>query len=347
MKVLNSYKSAKDLDGDILSKTKYTLVSVLILYSLLLAGCGSAGRSPSPPAQSGHSSNFDALEEDAQGREDSSQSTALRTTVEQPLFPESDGSLVYSNELLSLDASSASQGYLLLEYLGEAGKIKLQIKTPDGTLYSYPLKAAQKRSFPLTGGSGIYQITVLEHAYDDLYAVAFSQEIEAAIEDEFFLFLYPNQFAWYEADSKAIEKGKEISRTSSNDLDYLEQVYLWVIENITYDNEKAESVTAEYVPDVDETLASKKGICFDYAALMVAMLRSQQIPTKLEVGYSGQVYHAWISVYLKEFGWVDDIIEFDGSSWTLMDPTLASNNDKKSVGKYVGDGSNYTVKYHY
>ena len=94
-------------------------------------------------------------------------------------------------------------------------------------------------------------------------------------------------------------------------------------------------------------MASKKGICFDYASLMAAMLRSQGIPTKLEVGYSGQAYHAWISVYLQETGWVDGIISFDGKDWTLMDPTLAAGNDRASVKKYIGDGSHYTVKYTY
>ena len=80
---------------------------------------------------------------------------------------------------------------------------------------------------------------------------------------------------------------------------------------------------------------------------MAAMLRSQGVPTKLVVGYSGDAYHAWISVYLKEIGWVDDIIEFNGKNWSLMDPTLAANNSSKSVAKYIGDGNNYTVKYSY
>ena len=80
---------------------------------------------------------------------------------------------------------------------------------------------------------------------------------------------------------------------------------------------------------------------------MTAMLRSQDIPTKLVVGYSGEAYHAWISVYLEEQGWVDNVIEFDGKSWSLMDPTLAANNDSSAVKKYVGDGSNYTEKYCY
>ena len=77
------------------------------------------------------------------------------------------------------------------------------------------------------------------------------------------------------------------------------------------------------------------------------MLRSQRIPTKLEVGYSGDVYHAWISVWTKETGWIDRVIEFKGNKWTLIDPTLASNNSSDSVRKYIGDGSNYTLKFVY
>ena len=80
---------------------------------------------------------------------------------------------------------------------------------------------------------------------------------------------------------------------------------------------------------------------------MTAMLRSQQIPTKLEVGYAGEVYHAWISCYVDEIGWVDNIIEFNGETWSLMDPTLAANNNSSAVQEYIGDGSKYVVKYTY
>lgn len=53
------------------------------------------------------------------------------------------------------------------------------------------------------------------------------------------------------------------------------------------------------------------------------------------------------STYVDDAGWVDNIIEFDGKDWQLMDPTLAANNDQASVKEYVGDGSNYIVKYSY
>lgn len=121
-------------------------------------------------------------------------------------------------------------------------------------------------------------------------------------------------------------------QNSASDLEAVEDIYHFVIENITYDEAKAESVQTGYLPDIDSTLAEKTGICFDYAALTAAMLRSQRIPAKLEIGYSGDIYHAWISVYIKDIGWIDKMIEFTGDAWTRMDPTFAAgnNNSKKS-----------------
>jgi transglutaminase-like putative cysteine protease len=80
---------------------------------------------------------------------------------------------------------------------------------------------------------------------------------------------------------------------------------------------------------------------------MTALLRTQGIPTRLEVGYSGEVYHAWISTYVDEMGWLDNLIQFDGTSWQLLDPTLAANNDATSVKDYLGDGTHYLSKFTY
>ena len=41
------------------------------------------------------------------------------------------------------------------------------------------------------------------------------------------------------------------------------------------------------------------------------------------------------------------VIEFDGNSWQLVDPTFASNNESSDVADYVGDGTNYLLKYSY
>jgi hypothetical protein len=94
-------------------------------------------------------------------------------------------------------------------------------------------------------------------------------------------------------------------------------------------------------------LQSGTGICLDYAAVMASMLRSQNIPTRLEVGYAGTAYHAWISTYIAEVGWVNGIISFDGKSWSLMDPTFAANSSQQTLKNFIGDGSNYSTKYIY
>ena len=271
-----------------------------------------------------------------------------RDSTPKVLTPSADGVTVYQNDFASIDASNTSQGYVMVKYNGANEKVKLQITCPDQSCYTYLISdRGAYDTFPLTAGNGSYTLQVLENVAGDTYTVSLTQSINVSIEDEFLPFLYPNQYVNFHADSQAVSKGSDLAKDTYSDLDVVQNIYNYVIKNISYDTEKAQNVSYGYVPDVDDTLSSKKGICFDYAALMTSMLRSQNIPTKLEVGYSGDAYHAWVSTYIDDKGWVDDIIQFDGDTWQIMDPTLAATNDSAAVKKYVGDGSHYVVKYTY
>lgn len=271
-----------------------------------------------------------------------------RDSTPKVLTPSADGVNVYQNDFASIDASNTSQGYVMVKYNGTNEKVKLQITCPDQSCYTYLISdRGAYDTFPLTAGNGSYALQVLENVAGDTYTVSLAQSINVSIEDEFLPFLYPNQYVNFHTDSKAVSKGSDLAKDTYSDLDVVQNIYNYVIKNISYDTEKAQNVSYGYVPDIDDTLSSKKGICFDYAALMTSMLRSQNIPTKLEVGYSGDAYHAWISTYIDDKGWVDDIIQFNGNTWQIMDPTLAATNDSAAVKKYVGDGSHYVVKYTY
>lgn len=271
-----------------------------------------------------------------------------RDSTPKVLTPSADGVTVYQNDFASIDASNTSQGYVMVKYNGTNEKVKLQITCPDQSCYTYLISdRGAYDTFPLTAGNGSYALQVLENVAGDTYTVSLAQSINVSIEDEFLPFLYPNQYVNFHTDSKAASKGSDLAKDTYSDLDVVQNIYNYVIKNISYDTEKAQNVSYGYVPDIDDTLSSKKGICFDYAALMTSMLRSQNIPTKLEVGYSGDAYHAWISTYIDDKGWVDDIIQFNGDTWQIMDPTLAATNDSAAVKKYVGDGSHYIVKYTY
>ena len=132
------------------------------------------------------------------------------------------------------------------------------------------------------------------------------------------------------------------------DVDALKQIYNYVVNNLTYDYDKAETVETGYLPDVDETLSTKTGICFDYAALTTAMLRSCDIPCKLQIGYTGDIKHAWIDVYIRSKGWVTGAVSFNGDSWSLMDPTFdssADSDDTEAIQDYIGNADNYTVQF--
>lgn len=271
-----------------------------------------------------------------------------RDSTPRVLTPSADGVTVYQNDFASIDASNTSQGYVMVKYNGTNEKVKLRITCPDQSCYTYLISdRGAYDTFPLTAGNGSYALQVLENVAGDTYTVSLAQSINVSIEDEFLPFLYPNQYVNFHTDSKAVSKGSDLAKDTYSDLDVVQNIYNYVIKNISYDTEKAQNVSYGYVPDIDDTLSSKKGICFDYAALMASMLRSQNIPTKLEVGYSGDAYHAWISTYIDDKGWVDDIIQFNGDTWQIMDPTLAATNDSAAVKKYIGDGSHYVVKYTY
>ncbi len=313
----------------------------------LLSGCGTAagGTIAGDRSASGKASFLGSGNTD-----DDASSGKPRDTVTDILMPEAPGTTEYHNDdgSISIDMSNTSEGYIMIRDRNDK-KVQIQITNPDGEMYPYPLVTGEEyKAFPLTCGDGSYSVKVLENTSGDMYAIGLSEDFSVTLKDEFRPFLYPNQYVDYTEDSDAIGLSRKLSEKSDSDLGFVQNVYNYVVDNIEYDTALAANTPVNYIPDIDKTLSSGKGICFDYASLMTAMLRCQAIPTKLVVGYSGEAYHAWISVYLDEIGWVDNIISFDGTDWTLMDPTLDSTNqDKEAVSEYVGDGTNYTAKYIY
>ena len=263
--------------------------------------------------------------------------------------PTASGQTTYGNSLVTIDASNSSEGYVMVRYTGRNPKIKVQISKDGVETYTYNLNSSGNYEvFPLSEGNGSYTIKVFENISGNQYSQAFSQTISVQLANELSPFLYPNQFCSYTASSAAASLADELTKNSSDELSKVADIYNWVINNISYDNDLAATVTSGYLPDVDTVLAKKKGICFDYAAVMTSMLRMEDVPTKLVVGYAGSAYHAWISVYTKENGWIDNIIYFDGNTWKLMDPTFASNgHQSEAIMKYIGDGSNYRTRFTY
>lgn len=256
--------------------------------------------------------------------------------------PIATGATTYGNDKVTIDASSTGQGYIMIKYKGSNAKIKVQIT--KGTTYTYNLNARESYEvFPLTEGDGSYSVKVFENISGNQYAQVCSQNINVALENQYAPFLYPNQYVNFNQNSNAVAVSNQVAAGATDPMDTVTRIYNYVVDNITYDTVKAATVQSGYLPNVDSTLATRNGICFDYASLMTAMLRAQDIPTKLVIGYTGELYHAWISVYLHDQGWIDNIIYFDGQNWSLMDPTFAASGGRS----HGGGNSTYQAKYSY
>ena len=263
--------------------------------------------------------------------------------------PSADGTSVIGYEPLVIDLSHTDQGYMTVLYTGNASRANVQITGPDGANYKYFFSPSPDYiPITFTGGEGSYIVSAYENIGNDQYVSLFTETVDVSLKDEFLPYLYPNQYVSFAEDSAAVKKAAELASGADTDIDFLSDVYNYVIANVSYDDEKAMNVQIGYLPDIDETMRTKKGICFDYAALMAGMLRSQGVPCKMAIGYSNEVKHAWIDVYIEGTGWIDRAIEFNGEEWKLMDPTFASSaEDQEAVQEYIGDGCNYTLQYNY
>lgn len=310
---------------------KYILSALVFLCILGLCGCGKgtdSGQVPSAGAASG-----------GPGSLPSDSITAFGPAI---LLPSADGKETIGNDEVTVDISNTAQGYIMAAYHGSAPQVNVQVTGPDGVTYLYFISEKDTyTAMPLSSGDGSYLIDVYEQLEGDMYGNILSDVIDVTLDNEFMPFLYSNQFVYFTKDTRAIQKGDELAAGCTDDLDITANIYNFVVGNTQYDYDKAASVTSPYYPDVDETMDTGKGICFDYSALMCTMLRTQGIPCKLNIGYAGDVYHAWISVYLKSVGWVDNLIQFDGKNWSMMDPTMASTDGDS----YNPSKEQYTVMF--
>ena len=207
--------------------------------------------------------------------------------VSDELLPVASGTAVEVKGNARIDYSNISDGYVMVQYGAPNSKrMKVQVTGPS-TTYTYDLPASAWTTFPLSDGNGAYKVTVLQNTQGSKYAALASVSINVKLTDEFAPFIRPNQYVDYASAANTVKKAGELTAGVTEPLDKVEKIYDYVVKTLTYDAKKAASVQSGYLPVLDDVLAAKTGICFDYASLMVGMLRSQGVPCKLVVGYAG------------------------------------------------------------
>ena len=343
------------------------MLALLALFVLAACGCSIPDDSATPSssksssaggvldsasaANDGSRSDAATAEQQAaqQGQSDASSSETISGAAFSP--PSSvrgvsfDAGAAVTGPDCAIDVSHVAQGYAAATGTS-AARLKLQVKCGDGS-YNYDMPTDGSPIFvPMNMGNGTYTLRVMQNTSGSNYVELLSTTANVGMDSPFEPYLRPNVYCSFDDGSAAVRKARELTAGCATQADALRAICLYVVDNVSYDNAKAERLSSStgYVPNPDATLSSMSGICFDYAALGAAMLRSVGIPTRIVTGYVSPngFYHAWIMVYI-DGTWHTVQFSVNPGDWSRVDLTFASTGG----GAFVGDGVGYQDRYVY
>ena len=283
--------------------------------------------------------------------------TTVQTDAPEPVnvvipevrVPLSPGTSTAENDKVRVDYSNSADGYISVRWNETGKRVKLRI-TSGGSTYDHDVPTGGVTEYyPLSCGSGSYTVQIYEQTDGDRYAKVLEQEFTAEIRSETSPFLYPNRYVAFSQNSACVEKAAQLCAGRSGTIEKTAAIFGWVTDNVSYDRELAATVKSGYVPDPDSVLKKKTGICYDYASLMAAMLRSQGIPSRLVVGYAKEsIYHAWNEVWTEQTGWITPELLLSRNGYNIVDATFyAGSADKAKIADYISDSGNYSALYYY
>jgi transglutaminase-like putative cysteine protease len=160
-------------------------------------------------------------------------------------------------------------------------------------------------------------------------------DLDAAIRDgDFWEFLVPSQFTEPTELLRALAKELKVERRS-DPLSFVRELNTKLHESIAYSPQitKADS-------QLDEALSKRKGVCQDFAHILIALLREVNLPARYVSGYlyraatdkrahNEGATHAWVEVY------------FPGLEWIGFDPSnnVVAREDhiRVALGRDYGD----------
>ncbi len=164
-------------------------------------------------------------------------------------------------------------------------------------------------------GSGKYdvwlyvpEITSQNRDYFRFFTVA-SFEVKSTANKDL-RYLLPSR--GIESDSRELQSlSRQITRHASTPREKARAIYEYVARTMTYDMEKFRNNEFHWSDSALKSLRTKKGVCQDYVFLAIALLRSEDLPSRFVEGEANGQRHAWVEV------------QVDGR-WLVMDPTWGS-----------------------
>ena len=128
--------------------------------------------------------------------------------------------------------------------------------------------------------------------------------------DEHYDLLQPSQFARLGSALDAFLAAQDLAKPQTDPLTALRRVSKTIFDSFEYEV----GVTEVHSP-IEHALAERRGVCQDFAHIMIAAARGWGIPSRYVSGYlfhrkedrdrsAADATHAWVECYLPSFGWV-------------------------------------------
>ncbi|MBS7397910.1 MAG: transglutaminase, partial [Ruminiclostridium sp.] len=171
------------------------------------------------------------------------------------ITPTADGVTVYGNDRAVIDASNASQGYIMVKLKSaENGSFRILVNADEISVrYTFQLNnSGRYEIIPLTEGSGSYTVTVLKVTSAGKGTAIFNKSLSVNIADSFSPFLSPNQFCMYSASSNCVALASKLCG-GKDEIGKTAAIYDYVINNIRYVS-TAENSANGYIPNPDSIL---------------------------------------------------------------------------------------------
>lgn len=272
---------------------------------------------------------------------------------------------VYANKYVKINTNTANKGYVEVEYLDTKG-YDIKVTIGSGKMNKYGYLAAWKCQTSkqgnckikaaLTYGNGEYTINVLSTMKNDSTGVErISKKATLTVNltnvSSTGAFLLNEGEVEFNSNMSFIKKANEIASTCSNDFEKVSKIYDWLTQYIKYQVVE-ETAVGFYKCDIEKIYNRKTGVCYDYAVVLAAMLRSQGIPCKVVFGrYSGSDYgdgHAWNEVYVPTSGSItSNELSITGNKWCTLDPTLSNVNSGQRAIDFMNNINNYDWESYY
>ena len=194
--------------------------------------------------------------------------------------------------------------------------------------YQYELKKGNNNvRIPLTEGNGTYKILLCKRIKNTQYSILKQNTVTLKLSPSILAFRPTHIIINFQASNAAIKKARSLASKYKTKELKIKAIWTYIYKNYKYDYAKLKrlnSSSSQYIPNINTTYSTKKGICYDISAVFASMLRSLGIETKLVTGYCNKVsgYHAWNKVYNSQT-----------NKWYIIDCTydLCLYRAKKSV----------------